>query len=93
MFVAGAPQWTKEENLMIYAFITKYPNLTDHDIANLIYNNPTIKATFFPDRQNVGTIQQHVELLRKPEHKDKLFVPDHKNRNVHVNTIGHDVFK
>jgi hypothetical protein len=89
----GAPQWTKEENLMIYAFLTKYPNLNDFDIANLIFNNSTLKSTFFPDRHNVGTIEAHVELLRRPEYADKLFVPDYKNRNVQVDTNGHDVFK
>ncbi|MEC0265123.1 hypothetical protein [Paenibacillus anseongense] len=87
-----AAQWTKAENLMIYAFMTKYPNLTDHDIENLILNNPTISTTFFPDRKNAGTIKQHVELLRRPEHNNRLFVPDHKNRDVQVNVIGHDDF-
>ncbi|WP_405172625.1 hypothetical protein MHI12_13265 [Paenibacillus sp. FSL H8-0280] len=77
--MAGAPEWTNSENLAIYMFLEKYHHKSSEEIAEEIFNNSLLKNHFFIHRNNVNTIRRHVDLLRKPEHQGRLFVPDYKN--------------
>lgn len=43
--MAGAPEWTKSENLAIYMFLEKYPHKSSEEIAEEIFNNSLLKIT------------------------------------------------
>lgn len=43
--MAGAPEWTKSENLAIYMFLEKYPHKSSEEIAEKIFNNSLLKIT------------------------------------------------
>lgn len=60
--------WTKEETLYIYAYILKYPTLSDEQIAEVLLHDEWIVGC------TINILSQRVEYLRK--NQDSIFLPE-----------------
>lgn len=71
-------EWTVQENLIIYYYMLKYPNKTDHQIAlDLRKLNFDNRETFISPHRCTDEISLHIGKLRKQKHR--LFIPDPVN--------------
>jgi hypothetical protein len=71
------PDWTDQENLLIFTYILKYPNRPDIELAQELREaNFKNGDLFINSKRSVSAIHQHIKELKKRQ--NQLYVPDPK---------------